>query len=173
MANNQSVSPKFNKNINIRGCEIAKSDAERPIKKILQTSGELLKKSRESKEEKIHQVADILCIGRHYLQAVEDMNKDSLPEQVYTLGFVRSYANYLGLDPQKTVNKFKIEMFGASLDEDLVLPEPIENSTLPAIKLVLSCLGILLIVICVGNYIYSSKPKTSENIIITQDNKNY
>ncbi len=156
MANQSSLSPKCNKNgslkINVRGCEISSTDAERPAKHTTHTSGELLKKARESKGEKIHQVADILCIGKNYLQAIEDMNQDSLPEQVYTLGFVRSYANYLGLDPQKTVNKFKLEMFGSAVEEDLTLPEPIESSVLPSVKLLLLCLGVLLFLILIGSY---------------------
>src|ERR671935_2663639 len=41
-----------------------------------------------------------------YLQALEDEQFDVLPAQTYVKGFLRTYAEYLGLDGQLYVDEF-------------------------------------------------------------------
>ena len=45
-------------------------------------------------------------IRTKYLQALEEEQFDLLPAQTYVKGFLRSYADYLGLDPQLYVDEF-------------------------------------------------------------------
>ena len=68
--------------------------------------GPYLKKSRETQGLSLDQVASLTRIQAKFLQALEDEEFQSLPEQVFTRGFVRTYARSLGLDEEDTLRRF-------------------------------------------------------------------
>jgi len=57
----------------------------------------------------ITSVSNELRIRREHIEAIEDFDVSRLPEKAYTLGFVRSYACYLGLDVDDCVRLFRSE----------------------------------------------------------------
>lgn len=67
----------------------------------------ILKEARLKKGYNIHQVVDSLNIKEEFLKAIETGQLGKLPSQTYTLGFVRSYAQFLDLDPFLTLDAFK------------------------------------------------------------------
>ena len=67
----------------------------------------ILKEARLKKGYNIHQVVDSLNIKEEFLRAIETGQLGKLPSQTYTLGFVRSYAQFLDLDPFLTLDAFK------------------------------------------------------------------
>lgn len=70
------------------------------------TVGPFLKKSREIQGLSLDQVASLTRIQSKFLQALEDEDFQSLPEQVFTRGFVRTYARSLGVDEEDTLRRF-------------------------------------------------------------------
>jgi len=56
-------------------------------------------------------------INRNYIEAIEGGRFEELPAPVYARGFVRSYARYLGLDPEEAV---------AGVPQDLPAPMGLE-----------------------------------------------
>lgn len=62
-------------------------------------SGDILKKRREELGLEIRQVADELRIRADYLSSIEQDLFDKLPAPVYTMGYIRSYARHLDVDP--------------------------------------------------------------------------
>lgn len=54
-------------------------------------------------------VADALHIRVSYLEAIEAGDYESLPGGTYAVGFIRSYAEQLGLDGKEMVRRFKLE----------------------------------------------------------------
>lgn len=50
-----------------------------------------------------------LRINVAYLDAIEKLDKDALPSAGYALGFIRSYATYLGLDSADAVALYKAQ----------------------------------------------------------------
>lgn len=48
-------------------------------------------------------------ISRRYLQALENEEFDVIPAPVYARGFLRSYSQYLGLDPQEAMARYPRE----------------------------------------------------------------
>ncbi len=108
--------------------------------------GEVLKAARRLKDETLKSVASKLRISEPYLKAIETMDSNNLPEQVYALGFVRSYAHHLGLDPQEAVNQFKQDIFGlGSSDKKLPIPQHIEKASLPTKRILwISTLAVLI-----------------------------
>lgn len=62
--------------------------------------GETLRSTREHRGLTIEQVARDTRISLRFLEALEAENFEELPAPVYVRGFLRSYANYLKIDPQ-------------------------------------------------------------------------
>jgi hypothetical protein len=65
-------------------------------------------------------VEDDTKIRAKYLQAIEDERFDVLPSETYVKGFMRTYAEYLGLDGQLYVDEFNSRF--ASAEEPLAAP---------------------------------------------------
>jgi len=61
--------------------------------------GKRLKESREARGLEIAQVAELLKLRRVILEALEDCRFDELPEPALARGYLRRYAQLLGLDP--------------------------------------------------------------------------
>ncbi|HWI54257.1 MAG TPA: helix-turn-helix domain-containing protein, partial [Desulfobacteria bacterium] len=64
----------------------------------MQSIGESLKNAREQKGISLEQAEDDTKIRKRYLQALEDGEYSIIPGSVYAKGFLRNYANYLGLN---------------------------------------------------------------------------
>lgn len=71
--------------------------------------GSLLREARERLGQSLPLAASSLRIRQPYLQAIENGRFQDLPGSAYAVGFVRSYAEYLGLDGAEIVRRFKQE----------------------------------------------------------------
>jgi cytoskeleton protein RodZ len=83
-------------------------DSETP----LETVGQDLRTARLRRGEDLATVSRALKIRKEHLDAVEEDRIESLPGKTYAIGFVRSYAGYLGLDVTAMVARFKEEIAG-------------------------------------------------------------
>jgi len=83
-------------------------DSETP----LETVGQDLRTARLRRGEDLATVSRALKIRKEHLDAVEEDRIESLPGKTYAIGFVRSYAGYLGLDVTAMVERFKEEISG-------------------------------------------------------------
>lgn len=68
--------------------------------------GQMLRDARQSKGVSLAEVEEATKIRRKYLEALEATDYDSLPPSVYSRGFLRSYATYLGLDPEAALDAY-------------------------------------------------------------------
>jgi len=68
--------------------------------------GETLRREREVRGIDLREVAEATKISVRFLQAIETGRIDILPGGIFPRAFVRQYAAYLGLDPEKTVAEF-------------------------------------------------------------------
>lgn len=68
--------------------------------------GPYLKQARETQGLSLDQVASLTRIQPKYLLALEEEEFADLPEQVFTRGFVRTYARSLGMDEQDVLRRF-------------------------------------------------------------------
>jgi len=57
----------------------------------------------------VDDVAAKLCISKDYVLAIETCDTDALPGAGYVTGFVRSYANLLGMNAKDAVQRYKAE----------------------------------------------------------------
>jgi cytoskeleton protein RodZ len=70
--------------------------------------GSSLREARERQELELSQIERDTRIRTRYLQALEDERFDRLPAPAYAKGFLRTYADYLGLDAQRFVDEYNI-----------------------------------------------------------------
>lgn len=127
--------------------------------------GATLKQAREARDMTVEQIADELMIRRFYLDALEQGNFKDLPERVYATGFVRSYAQFMGLDPQSAVDQFKRDAYGTRNGPyrvELTMPEPIIQNVMPSRTALVSAAAAVC-VIAIGIFLAtrSTKPATS------------
>lgn len=101
------------------------------------TIGELLRQTREQYDTSIEQIGAALRIRPVFLQAIEDNQYDRLPGPVYAVGFVRTYADYLGLDGAAIAQRFKGEAAGLETKADLSFPMPLPERSMPGGALLL------------------------------------
>jgi hypothetical protein len=73
--------------------------------------GETLRRERELRGIDLRDVAEATKISMRFLQALESDRADVLPGGLFPRAFVRQYASYLGLDPERTVAEY---LFAAS-----------------------------------------------------------
>ncbi|MGQ0740900.1 MAG: helix-turn-helix domain-containing protein, partial [Alphaproteobacteria bacterium] len=82
----------------------------------LETVGQDIRAARQRKGEELATVSRALKIRKDHLEALEEGNIEALPGRPYAIGFLRSYAEYLGLDPAQCVERFKAEIAGREDD---------------------------------------------------------
>src|SRR5438132_6335759 len=68
--------------------------------------GSSLREARTRRQIGIAQVEQATKIRGKYLRALEEEQFDLLPSQTYVKGFLRTYADYLGLDGQLYVDEY-------------------------------------------------------------------
>ena len=110
--------------------------------------GDLLRASRVKAGKEITTVASSLRISARYLEALEDGRNDDLPGSTYAVGFVRSYAEYLGLDEDEIVRRFKEQTSELSEKSELTFPKPIPEGGVPGGVLLLG--GVVLALLAYG-----------------------
>jgi len=85
-------------------------DSEAP----LDTVGQDLRTARLRRGDDLATVSRVLKIRKDHLEALEEDRIEALPGRTYAVGFIRSYADYLGLDAVQCVDRFKAEIAGRS-----------------------------------------------------------
>lgn len=87
--------------------------------------GEMLQNAREHKGVDLFRAERDTKIRLKYLAALEDSDYDALPPLVYTKGFLRNYAIYLGLDPEDILTRWRDEtQLGRKAERPAVTPPP-------------------------------------------------
>ncbi len=116
--------------------------------------GAMLRETRLSLGRELEEVAAELRIRLVYLQAIEAGRLDDLPGITYATGFLRAYGDFLGLDGDDLVNRFKSAGLAMSQSPDLHLPSPVEEGRLPTGSVLL--VAALLAVGAYGGWYYMS-----------------
>ncbi len=128
------------------------------------TVGRLLRHTRTTHGQSLEGVAQLLRIRKVYLEAIENGDYDVLPGGPYGLGFVKGYAEHLGLDGKEIVRRYKEESNAPDVRSQLTFPKPVQESRVPggAMMLIAAVLGI---VAYGGWYYLSSQGKTIADLV--------
>ena len=73
------------------------------------TAGECLKRKREELDISLRDISEKLKVKSDYLENLESGSYEELPPDVYVRGFVKSYAQFVGLDSEKMVGIYNRE----------------------------------------------------------------
>ena len=71
--------------------------------------GEVLRKERERRNLTIQDIEQSTSIRSLYIECIENGDYDKLPGDVYTKGFIRSYADFLKLNADELTAQFNME----------------------------------------------------------------
>jgi cytoskeleton protein RodZ len=69
--------------------------------------GENLRREREMRGVTLEEIAGSTKISVRFLDALESEEFSKLPGGIFTRSFIRSYANYLGLDPEQVLSEYQ------------------------------------------------------------------
>ena len=126
------------------------SDDQRPVPSFCDE----LREARQRGGYCVADAAHVLRIQEHYLEALELGRFDRIPGTTYTIGFLRSYAGFLGLDPDEMVEAFKREQGLDTKEHRLAFPSPSDSSPKPKFWLIL--LVLVLAGLAYGGWQYQS-----------------
>ncbi|HEY0835649.1 MAG TPA: helix-turn-helix domain-containing protein, partial [Azospirillum sp.] len=79
----------------------------------------------------LRDAAATLRIRYPYLEAIEQGRYDDLPGTTYANGFLRSYAEFLGLDADDILRRYKDEVAGRVSKQELYFPTPVSEGRVP------------------------------------------
>ena len=116
--------------------------------------GALLRASRLRRGEEPEDIAAALRIRRVYIEAIEEDRFDDLPGHAYAVGFVRGYAEYLDLDGEDVVRRFKEESSVPDQPAELSFPSFIPQHGMPRGAVLM--IGVLIAALGYGGWYFLS-----------------
>ena len=145
---------------------MADAASDKPYDKEYQTDlkvGDILRRTRVHYDQSIEYVERCLNIKASQIEAIENGDLEKLPGRVYAIGFVRSYAEHLGLDGDKMVELFKVQAdVNKAQPTELHFPAPASDNQVPGALILIFCSALAL-----GGlfYWYSQDQKDRADII--------
>jgi len=109
--------------------------------------GSIFKEARIKSGKTIEDAVKETKIAKKYLVAIENEDFDIFPGETYSMGFIRNYSQFLGLDPDEMIKKYK----DYKIQEQ---PSPIEQLTARPKNIMKNLLIKIIIVIVVLAVIY-------------------
>ena len=97
----------------------------------LRSAGDELRQRREALGLDLAEVAATLRIKPAYLVALEAGRPNELPGAVYAIGFIRAYADHLGLDSGEMLRLFKRQSALFAAKPDLAFPIQLGERSMP------------------------------------------
>ncbi|TFG64294.1 MAG: hypothetical protein E4H36_03380 [Spirochaetales bacterium] len=115
----------------------------------MESIGEKLKTAREQAGFNLDQIARDTNISKHFLQALEDEDFSSFAGETYIIGFLRTYAEYLGLSPEELITlyrNFKIQ------EQPIPLNELLDKGEKKPVGLLIAVIAVVVAGLGVGGY---------------------
>tara|TARA_B100001123_G_scaffold77627_1_gene87839 strand:- start:962 stop:2161 length:1200 start_codon:yes stop_codon:yes gene_type:complete len=144
--------------LHLRGVESADSDS------VYDGIGSHLKKSREHQGIRLAEVSSQIRISEFNLRAIEGGRFDDLPGTVYAIGFLRTYAKYLGLDEGIVVDSYRGEIDLQGSQAQLSFPSLTTDSRIPGQWLIAGSLA-LVVVVYAGWYYISDEDRVAVELV--------
>ena len=119
--------------------------------------GATFRKARETAGLPLEKIAAETRISTRFLQAIESESFELLPGGIFNRGFIRSYAEYLGLDPEQAVADY--DRMSAKVQEPLeVLRNEERESSRRSDRNLIPIAAAILVVSIVAYYLITRKP---------------
>lgn len=120
-------------------------EGSRQVERTPSAVGAMLRATRQRYGWDLHDVERTLRIRLAHLEAIEDGRFEDLPGPAYAIGFVRAYAEHLGLEHEQVVGNFREEMADLPRHTELNFPTPIPESRVPRGAILLISLAVAVV----------------------------
>ena len=127
-----------------------------PAESLMREVGAQLRQRRLERGEDLDDVAKSLRIKPSYLLGIEQGDLTALPGRPYALGFLRSYADYLGFDGDDLVDRIKAAVADLTDRTRLRIRMPLPENRLPKAPVVVISLAVVVGVYAGWSYINRS-----------------
>jgi cytoskeletal protein RodZ len=125
--------------------------------------GEMLRAARLERGDDLYLIADYLRIKPAFLIALENSRYDEFPADAYIIGFLRTYANFLGVDGKDAIDRYRYEMAGRRKKPILSMPTPVSEGRAPSGILMVGATVAILLIYALW-YGFSSANRTAVHI---------
>ncbi len=113
--------------------------------------GDEFRAARESRHLSLSDVSEQIHIRSVYLQSIENEEWSVIAAPVYVRGFIRTYARFLGLDPEHGVDQFNASIGALAAKPHEPVPHgPIDRARRPSPWLLIAGAAALILVVFVG-----------------------
>ncbi len=129
--------------------------------------GEALRRTRIYYRQSLDDIEVSLRIRACQIEAIEKGDTDKLPGRVYAIGFVRSYAEHLGLDGAKVVQLFKSQYMDGQSYTMLAFPVIASETKTPAIWLATLSLCVFSLFM-LGSYVFNGHNKHYGELVVKE-----
>ncbi len=126
-------------------------------------TGDILRYARQQRGESIATIADYLRIRPGFLEALEACRYEDLPADAYVIGFLRSYAIYLGFDGKTAIDHYRREMAGRRRKPQLAMPQPVAESRAPSVAILIAAVAAALLIYGIW-YVFSTSDRAAVSL---------
>ncbi|MDO9489650.1 MAG: DUF4115 domain-containing protein [Sphingomonadaceae bacterium] len=124
--------------------------------------GERLRRARVEKGLELTDIARETRVPLRHLAAIEADAHDSLPALTYSIGFVKTFARFVGVSPEEMAAQFKAETSKVAHVPQTMPLEPLDESRVPPRGIVVATLLAAVVVIAAiwafGNGMFQREP---------------
>jgi cytoskeleton protein RodZ len=135
-----------------------------PAESMMREVGAQLRQRRLERGEDLDVVAKSLRIKPSYLVGIEQGDLTALPGRPYALGFLRTYADYLGFDGDDLVDRIKAAVAGLTDRTRLRIRMPLPENRLPKVPVMVISLAVVVGVYAGWSYINHSSRTTVDSV---------
>ena len=115
----------------------------------MESYGEQLKNSREEQELTIEDVEAKTSITRQYIEALEGEKNEVFPGEPYMIGFLKNYAEFLGLNPNEI-----LKLYQAKKIQESPIPVELLQKKKPKLMVPIIVAVVVAVLVGVGIYLY-------------------
>lgn len=123
------------------------------------SAGQILRKTRLAKGVDLDEVARVTRITKGYLLALEDDTLEKLPSEAYARGFLRIYANFLGLPAEEVLTHYQHGTCESAQEELVPVTPRVRSpraSNIPS-KTWLWSLAAVCLAVLAGSFLFADK----------------
>ena len=131
--------------------------------------GEILRRTRVHYGQSLEDIEAHTRIRANQVQALEEGDVEQLPARVYAIGFVRSYAEHLGLDGDHMVRLFKEQAIEKVPEVEIYSAANADDTSSPPIWLVITSVVFVLIAAAVWSNSWTQEREVVEVIPAVPD----
>ena len=151
------------------GSKRRQTEQHDPAEALVREVGAQLRQARIARGQQIEDVAENLRIRPSYLHGLEQGDLSVIPGRAYALGFLRSYAQYLGFDGEDLIAQIRSSVAGLTSGTHLHGRTPLAESRLPKLPILVISLAALAGVYAGWAYVDDRSPAEVELVAEVPD----